>query len=142
MIRVEFLKRLEYLLQDVDEKEREDILAYYNDYLDEAGLSDKDSVDGILDAPEKIAASIRSSMNSSDDEKIQFSEDGFRDISMEQEEKVPDVYSGEKKEEHRESPWRDYSEDGHTHHEPPEVKNDGKLGKIILIGILCVLAHG
>lgn len=140
MIRVEFLKRLEYLLQDVDEKEREDILAYYNDYLDEAGLSDKDSVDGILDAPEKIAASIRSSMNSSDDEKIQFSEDGFRDISMEQEEKVPDVYSGEKKEEHRESPWRDYSEDGHTHHEPPEVKNDGKLGKIILIGILCVLA--
>ena len=95
MIRVEFLKRLEYLLQDVDEKEREDILAYYNDYLDEAGLSDKDSVDGILDAPEKIAASIRSSMNSSDDEKIQFSEDGFRDISMEQEEKVPDVYSGE-----------------------------------------------
>ena len=59
---------------------------------------------------------------------------------MEQEEKVPDVYSGEKKEEHRESPWRDYSEDGHTHHEPPEVKNDGKLGKIILIGILCVLA--
>ena len=55
MIRVEFLKRLEYLLQDVDEKEREDILAYYNDYLDEAGISDKDSVDDILDEPEKIA---------------------------------------------------------------------------------------
>ena len=35
-----------------------------------------------MDEPEKIAASIRSSMNSSDDEKIQFSEDGFRDISI------------------------------------------------------------
>ena len=63
MTRMEFLKQLEYLLQDIDEKDREDALAYYMDYMDEAGLSETDIVDGLLDVPEKIAMSIRSSMN-------------------------------------------------------------------------------
>ena len=33
MTRMEFLKQLEYLLQDIDEKDREDALAYYMDCL-------------------------------------------------------------------------------------------------------------
>ena len=36
MKKEEFMKKLEYLLQDVNEEEREAALAYYRDYLDEA----------------------------------------------------------------------------------------------------------
>ena len=36
MTRMDFLKQLEYLLQDIDEKDREDALEYYRDYMDEA----------------------------------------------------------------------------------------------------------
>ena len=70
MTRMEFLKQLEYLLQDIDEKDREDALAYYMDYMDEAGLSETDIVDGLLDMPEKIAMSIRSSMNSEGEDRV------------------------------------------------------------------------
>ena len=55
MTRMDFLKQLEYLLQDIDEKDREDALEYYRDYMDEAGISEFASVDGLLDVPEKIA---------------------------------------------------------------------------------------
>ena len=34
MTRMDFLKQLEYLLQDIDEKDREDALEYYRDYMD------------------------------------------------------------------------------------------------------------
>lgn len=82
MTRMEFLKQLEYLLQDIDEKDREDALAYYMDYMDEAGLSETDIVDGLLDVPEKIAMSIRSSMNEEDDDRSEFSEQGFKDARV------------------------------------------------------------
>ena len=38
MNRQEFMKQLEYLLRGIPTSEREDALAYYNDYFDEAGL--------------------------------------------------------------------------------------------------------
>lgn len=37
MSRAEFMEKLEYLLQDLSEDDREDGIAFYRDYLDEAG---------------------------------------------------------------------------------------------------------
>ena len=37
MRREEFIRELEYLLQDVSEADKEDAIAYYRDYLEEAG---------------------------------------------------------------------------------------------------------
>ena len=37
MRRAEFMKELEYLLQDIPDEEKEEALAYYRDYLEEAG---------------------------------------------------------------------------------------------------------
>ena len=78
MTRMDFLKQLEYLLQDIDEKDREDALDYYRDYMDEAGISEFASVDGLLDTPEKIAISIRASLNSDDETQSEFSEQGVQ----------------------------------------------------------------
>ena len=37
MKKEEFMRELEYLLQDIPEEEKEDAIAYYRDYLEEAG---------------------------------------------------------------------------------------------------------
>ena len=83
MTRMDFLKQLEYLLQDIDEKDREDALDYYRDYMDEAGISEFASVDGLLDTPEKIAISIRASLNSDDETQREFSDQGVQDARWE-----------------------------------------------------------
>ena len=41
MNRREFIRELEYLLQDIPEEEKSDALAYYHDYLEEAGEEQK-----------------------------------------------------------------------------------------------------
>ena len=76
MTRATFLERLEYLLRDVSEQERCDALDYYIAYMDDAGLLNSDSVDGLLETPEKIAESIRRSLNGSEDTG-EFSERGY-----------------------------------------------------------------
>ena len=63
MTREAFLERLEYLLKDISEQERKDALDYYNAYMDDAGLLAADEVEGFLESPEVIAASIRNSLN-------------------------------------------------------------------------------
>ena len=67
MTRKEFLEKLEYLLQDISEQERQDALDYYQAYMDDAGLLPSDNVDGILESPEVVAASIRRSLNGEED---------------------------------------------------------------------------
>ncbi len=143
MTRMDFLKQLEYLLQDIDEKDREDALDYYRDYMDEAGISEFASVDGLLDTPEKIAISIRASLNSDDETQSEFSEQGVQDARWEPQKHMPDVYQRDG--------WTDAG-DGRTESKRPEAwenaeetdirrKNDrgNNLGKILLIIILCIV---
>ena len=95
MTRMDFLKQLEYLLQDIDEKDREDALEYYRDYMDEAGISEFAAVDGLLDSPEKIAISIRASLIGDSEEQSEFSEQGVKDARWEPQKHMPDVYKGD-----------------------------------------------
>lgn len=62
MTRKDFLERLKRLMKDMDEKERQDVLDYYRDYMDDAGIQENDSVDGMFDSPEKIVSTLRSSL--------------------------------------------------------------------------------
>ena len=39
-----FMKELEYLLQDIPEEDKADALAYYRDYLEEAGEENEEAV--------------------------------------------------------------------------------------------------
>ena len=58
MNRQEFMKRLEYLLRGIPVSEREDALAYYNDYFDEAGVENEYQVIQELGSPEVVAEKI------------------------------------------------------------------------------------
>ena len=58
MNRQEFMERLEYLLRGIPASEREDALAYYNDYFDEAGVENEYQVIQELGSPEQVAQTI------------------------------------------------------------------------------------
>ena len=60
MTRDGFMKELAYLLQDIQDEDKEDALQYYMDYFDEAGPEREDEVIRELGSPERIAAIIRS----------------------------------------------------------------------------------
>ncbi len=46
MTRREFIKQLDFLIQDLDAQDRSDLLNYYRDYLDEAGIYNFNVEDG------------------------------------------------------------------------------------------------
>ena len=56
-----FLQRLEYLLSDVPQEEREAALSYYRDYFEEAGAEKEQEVLNSIGSPEKVASEIKSS---------------------------------------------------------------------------------
>lgn len=79
MNRAEFLKQLEYLLQDMPEDEREDAVAYYRDYFEEAGPDQEAAVLRELGSPERIAAMIRADWNGQLKGGGEFTDSGYQD---------------------------------------------------------------
>ena len=79
MNRETFLRELEYLLQDMGEEERADALAYYRDYLDEAGPENEEKVIREFGSPERVAAMIRASIDGNMEEGGEFTETGYGD---------------------------------------------------------------
>ncbi len=79
MSREEFMKELEYLLQDIKEEERSDALAYYRDYLEEAGPENEEKVLQEFGSPEKVAAVIRASISGNMTEGGEYTEAGYGD---------------------------------------------------------------
>ena len=62
MTRDAFMRELEYLLQDVQDDEKEEALQYYRDYIDEAGPENEEQVIREFGSPERVAAIIRSDL--------------------------------------------------------------------------------
>ena len=52
MDRKRFLEKLAYLLQDIEDVERDEALQYYEDYFDEAGVENETQVINDLGSPE------------------------------------------------------------------------------------------
>lgn len=59
MNRAEFMRQLESLLQNVSPTERNEALQYYNDYFDDAGTENEQSVIEALGNPARVAENIR-----------------------------------------------------------------------------------
>ena len=59
MNRREFMEQLERMLQDISPEERAEALQYYNDYFDDAGAENEQSVIEALGTPEKVAENIK-----------------------------------------------------------------------------------
>ncbi len=79
MNRVEFMQQLERLLMDISENDRLDAIAYYNDYFDEAGAENEAQVIRELGSPEKVAAIIKTDLNSSGNVEAEYTEHGYED---------------------------------------------------------------
>jgi uncharacterized membrane protein len=135
MTRLEFLKELEYLLQDIDDKDRQDALDYYRDYMEEAGVMDLDHVEGLFESPEKIAISLRTSLNEDFDDKIESGDQGFRNMHAEEAAKVPKIYGQPEEDEvvFEEVKMED-SNEKHTE------EKKSSLGKVLLIAATCIVA--
>lgn len=59
MNRVEFMRQLESLLQNVAATEREEAIQYYNDYFDDAGAENEQAVIEALGNPARVAENIK-----------------------------------------------------------------------------------
>ena len=59
MNRLEFMRRLEELLSDLSQSEREEALQYYNDYFNDAGAENEQEVLESIGTPEQLARIIK-----------------------------------------------------------------------------------
>lgn len=84
MNRKEFLDRLAFLLQDIDEEERKSALEYYEAYFDDAGKDNEQQVISELGSPEQVAAIIKAGLDESFDQNIEYSETGMKNSRYKQ----------------------------------------------------------
>lgn len=126
MTRVDFMEKLERLLEDIPEGEREEVLQYYNDYLNEAGVDNEDAVIENLGSPEKIAASIKAGLSGG--ESGEFTETGYKDFEEESNNVVTEWNAYNKEEEEKQ-----------TVPNPPAIKRKMSTGLFILLIALCLI---
>lgn len=96
MNRADFMKNLAELLADVPLTEREEAIQYYNDYFDDAGEENEQSVIASLGTPQQLAETIKAGL--ADGENIgEFTEKGFSGYEQKAENEVLDLNSAEAK---------------------------------------------
>ena len=91
MNRKEFMKELSFLLQDLNDEDREEALAYYEDYFDEAGKENEASLIKEFGDPSRIAAMIKDGINGQFDEHIDIGNDGVSHDAYQKNYEVIDV---------------------------------------------------
>ena len=82
MTRLEFMKELESLLLDIPLDERNEALAYYNGYFDDAGEEQEEEIVKELGSPEKVAVIIKNDLNTNSTDRENkgfFTEKGYQE---------------------------------------------------------------
>lgn len=79
MSRLEFMKELARLLEDLPKDEKIEILKYYNGYFDDAGEENEAVIIEELESPAKVAASVKAGMDENLAEHMEFTEKGVDD---------------------------------------------------------------
>ncbi len=77
MSRKAFMARLDELLADITEAEKDEALSYYEEYFEDAGPENEEEVIQSLGSPEKVAATIKAGLGESAVEDGEFSETGY-----------------------------------------------------------------
>ena len=83
-----FMSRLKELLSDLSEAERDEALSYYEEYFEDAGAENEESVIASLGTPEKVAATIKSGLSEEAEEEGEFSETGYSNTYYETRDEV------------------------------------------------------
>lgn len=79
MRKEEFLEKLEYLLQDVPDGDKEEAISYYRDYLEEAGPEEEEKAVEKFGSPERVAAIIRADLTGNLKDGGAFTDQGYND---------------------------------------------------------------
>jgi len=124
MSRKEFMERLEKLLWNISDSEREEALQYYNDYFDDAGVENEANVIKDLGSPEQVAAKIKAGLS---DAASEFSEQGYEDTRFRNSQ---EVIPGEQARQ---------EQSGGQENKDDTKKPDSNIWKIIAIVLLCIL---
>jgi len=98
MSRKEFIRQLEYLLQDIPQSELVEAVQYYKDYFEDAGVENEGSVIEELESPEKVAAIIREGLiedGKKSDDHIQYTEKGYENAHFTEHNNMPDKVGAE-----------------------------------------------
>lgn len=122
MNRREFIERLQALLADLTEEERQEAIQYYEDYFEDAGMENEEKVIQEIGSPEKVALMIREGLRGEDGGE-EYRETGYAQTRYE-EKYVPqarEVYT-ERTEKHTEKPWTNRT-----------------LKIVLILAILCVI---
>ena len=71
------MARLNELLADITQAEKDEALSYYEEYFEDAGEENEDEVIQSLGSPEKVAATIKAGLSENAEEEGEFSETGY-----------------------------------------------------------------
>lgn len=86
MNRIEYMRKLAALLQDVPAEERVATMQYYNDYFDDAGEENEEKVIEELGSPEQVAAEMKAGLGRRTEESGEFRETGYTNPQFEKKE--------------------------------------------------------
>ena len=133
MTRKEFMKELEFLLQDISDEEREEALAFYENYFDEAGSMNESQVIEELDSPARVAAIIKDGLKGHFDEHIYAGNEGFSNDQYTQNYEVIDVDDKKAKKSKKEK-----KQESQMHNRWNEMDSRDRLILIVLALLACV----
>jgi len=71
------MARLDELLADITQAEKDEALSYYEEYFEDAGEENEEEVIQSLGSPEKVAATIKAGLSENAQEEGEFSETGY-----------------------------------------------------------------
>lgn len=140
MRRIEFMRELSYLLQDLDEADREEALRYYNDYFEDAGPECEEQVAEELGSPERIAALVREGLNENGIPSGAFTDTGYKDEWFQERQQMPEQFAGSFGGKNSSSEERTTGNPYYYTSDGPKRKKSSGVGKVILILALCLLA--
>lgn len=96
MNRAKFMKKLELLLADISESERQEAINFYEDYFDDAGVENEQKVIESLGSPEKVARLIKEGLEDGSAGQGAFTENGFENFTEEKKEEITGYGSSKK----------------------------------------------
>nr|WP_318686268.1 DUF1700 domain-containing protein [uncultured Acetatifactor sp.] len=122
MNRIDFMKQLESLLQNISPAEREEALQYYNEYFNDAGAENEQNVIEALGNPAKVAENIKRDLYGSGYGDAAFQRSGANNRAVVQ--------------------YHQNGQYANTQQNAKPVKEEKKMssGMVALIVVLCVLA--
>lgn len=128
MSKNEFLNQLSILLSDVSPEERDEVLAYYREYIEDAGFENEEAILEELGTPESVAAEIKSGMLNKNNQDINYSSNAVKHS--------PEPYSSAQNQQTEQTYSYNY---GNTAQQPPAPKSRHNPVLIILAIIAIIL---